>query len=217
MVNRVTRVHTFLQFGPLAVQGGFFFLCAMRLALVFMLFVLVGCSTTKLNPGKSGFTATYNLVSGQIPNTLVAHFPEDLGKSPVEYSVDQSLNGSLQMQSGALDSATKLFHKFDGENVSLQDATCLFLSKKTVQELRNEHIVQLTIPQGFTDKRRKFTVEEKLEYPVLIDGKTKKMDALHLQTLGKPRFSIWVLDSDSYPLIIRMDLGWQLLLSDIKT
>jgi len=83
------------------------------------------------------------------------------------------------MQAGALDSATKLFHKFDGESVSLQDATCLFLSKKTVQELRNEQVVQLTIPQGFTDKRRKFAVEEKLEYPVLRNGKTKKMDALH--------------------------------------
>jgi len=189
----------------------------MRLALIFVATVLVGCSTTKLNPGKSGWTATYNLVSGQIPNTLEAHFPKELEKSRVDYTVDQNLKGSVQMQLSALDSATKLFHKFDGEDQSLQDATCLLLSRKTLRELRNGQVVELIIPQGFTDKRRKFTLEEKLDYPVLINGKTKKMSALYLETLVKPRFRIWVLDDEAYPLIIRMDLGWQLLISDIKT
>ncbi len=189
----------------------------MRLALIFVATVLVGCSTTKLNPGKSGWTTTYNLVSGQIPNTLEAHFPKELEKSRVDYTVDQNLKGSVQMQLGALDSATKLFHKFDGEDQSLQDATCLLLSMKTLRELRNGQVVELIIPQGFTDKRRKFTLEEKLDYPELINGKTKKMSALYLETLVKPRFRIWVLDDEAYPLIIRMDLGWQLLLRGIKT
>ncbi|MDD3802921.1 MAG: hypothetical protein PHW02_00855 [bacterium] len=145
-------------------------------------------------------------------------FIVDLKKIGKDIEFDWSMtspvnsSGSVEIKEKALKNATYLFNYFsDGDNIIMYDSTTVFMSKAVYNALKKNETV--TIDAGDGDENLSFDDYE--DFPVIINGEEKNLYCIYSSSDLFGWF--WILDNQSFPLILKMDIGWTITLTEIVT
>ncbi len=117
--------------------------------------------------------------------------------------------GTVTMQPEAIATATKQYNYFDKADINLTDATCVWVSKAVFASLldgkptvmnsgkEDKTFLKKSLPEG-TDPT--------------IGG--KKADCIYTESEdGSEKY--WIMNNPEFPLILKMDLGWQIAIDAI--
>lgn len=122
--------------------------------------------------------------------------------------------GSVTMNTAAVSKADALFNYFTGGESKLEKETSMFISKKTFTEVSTTSQTRLKV-NGQSDTAT--VVNNTIaEFGVMVNGEFISIPAWELQGGSEVKYTIGVVESQKFPLITRMDLGWTIQLSEIK-
>ncbi|MGE3062331.1 MAG: hypothetical protein AB7T10_01700 [bacterium] len=131
-----------------------------------------------------------------------------------DWSMTSPMNssGNVIIREKALKNATSLFNYYsNGDTLDMEDYTSIWVSKAVYNALKNDDIV--TIDAGDGDET--LTFEEIQKFTVVINGEDKELDCIYASSDLFGWF--WILDSQKFPLILKMDIGWTITLTEIIT
>jgi hypothetical protein len=117
--------------------------------------------------------------------------------------------GTVTMQPEAIATATKQYNYFDKDDINLSDATCVWVSKAVFASLTAGK--STTMNSGRGDK--KFL---KKNIPAGSEPMAggKKIDCIYAESEdGSEKY--WIMKNAEFPLILKMDLGWQIAIDAI--
>ena len=118
--------------------------------------------------------------------------------------------GTIEVKPEALASATTLYNFFGPGPVSLDAATCVWVSKGLYQSLKKGETVLIDAGQG--DDEIKLNGTE--TFKTTVDGKAVDLPVLHATTTQGYEF--WIVDSEKDPIIVKMQLGFEIQLKEVK-
>jgi hypothetical protein len=125
-------------------------------------------------------------------------------------------SGHVLISNKAKSDATRYTNFFRGGELSLTDASTVWLSYKNFGDMP-ERKTTMQIDNGSPET---FYRPEKDEvYPIVkIKGEDKKIDAFIISNAadGKGGKTMWINGISSNPLIVKMDLGWTVELKEIR-
>jgi hypothetical protein len=123
-------------------------------------------------------------------------------------------SGSVTMSAGALSAATAFAHVFNGGDAKLDKETCLILSKQVFTGINANAQASLKI-NGAADT---VTVMSNAvdNFGFSVNGNMVSLEVWELQG-GDPKYTIGVLESSKFPLIYKLDIGWSMILTEIKS
>ncbi|HAV92316.1 TPA: hypothetical protein DCW38_03960 [candidate division WOR-3 bacterium] len=146
-------------------------------------------------------------------------FIVDVNKLSKDIAFDWSMtspvnsSGTAVLREKALSSATKLFNYFsDGDTLDFdEEYTSVWVSRAVYDALKKNDMV--TIDAGDGDETLTFEDIEKMT--VLIDGEDADLDCIYSSSDLFGWF--WILDNRKFPIIVKMDIGWTITLTEIIT
>ena len=122
--------------------------------------------------------------------------------------------GIVTMNATSVSKADALFNDFANGESKLEKETALFISKKIFGDVRANFQAALKVNgQGDTATIMGSTVAE---FGVNINGEFLSIPGWELQGGSEIKYTLGVIESQKFPLITRIDLGWTMLLSEIK-
>lgn len=123
-------------------------------------------------------------------------------------------SGSITMSPGATADAQALFSSFKGGDVKLDKETSLWASKKVINSISTTAQASLKI-NGASDT---VTVMGNTigDFNFTINGNIVVVPGSELQGGTDPKYTIDVLESAKFPLIFKLDIGWTMVLIEIK-
>jgi len=124
--------------------------------------------------------------------------------------------GHVTISPEAQGNATKYVNYFRGGELNLTDACTVWLSGKNFRDLsERKTIMQLdnNAPETFYLPK-----EDDVETVVKIKGEDKTVTGFKINNAedGKGNKTIWINDLSANSLIIKMDLGWSIVLKEIR-
>jgi len=121
-------------------------------------------------------------------------------------------SGNVIMTEKALKNAKLLFNYYsDGDTLKLEEYTSVWFSRAVYDALKKGEDV--TIDAGDGDEVLSF--EDYEDFPVIIDKEESSLKCIYSSSDLFGWF--WVLDSQKFPLILKMDIGWTITLTEIIT
>ncbi|MBT8218999.1 MAG: hypothetical protein KJP00_04210 [Bacteroidia bacterium] len=194
----------------------------MRLFLLTILFLAIHFSAQAQAPtcfGCSGSQMVYEVQSGEFHYSFLVSVTEK-SKERISFdwlmTIQDDNQGSLTMTNEALESADQLFSFYEkGSGKTINDATALWLSRKTFKALKAGELVKLN--PGDADVVFKRDEEYMGNQRIKALKKKYNMDP-NIKTLlaqGKGGKYIIVLDDATNPLILEMDVGFKLILEGL--
>jgi hypothetical protein len=125
-------------------------------------------------------------------------------------------NGHVTISNKAKGDATKYVNYFRGGELKLTDACTVWLSGKNFNDMPDKKTT-MTLDNGTPET---FYRPEKDEVnPVVkIKGEDKKLEAFMINNAvdGSGNKTMWINDISSNSLIVKMDLGWSIVLKEIR-
>jgi hypothetical protein len=126
----------------------------------------------------------------------------------------QRTEGSVDISAWAMNFATSQENYFNGGHRQLQNKTTVWLSRNSLKELKKNGSTIL-VP-NYRDSVT-LTSDTVLQMPMLVDGTLKNLPIIQASGTSKSgKKTYWILDDARFPLIIYMDLGWQVKLESIQ-
>ncbi|MES2619709.1 MAG: hypothetical protein V4615_02575 [Bacteroidota bacterium] len=165
---------------------------------------------------KPGTVLTYNVTMGEKKYQLIA----TLQKTGNEISFDWETTapagkkGNIAMNANAVSKADALYTDFSGGETKLDKETCFFISSKVFNEIASTAQANLKL-SGATDT---VTVLSNTisEFNFSVNDNLVAVPGWELEGGSEIKYTIDVLESVKFPLIVRMDLGWTIQLASIK-
>jgi hypothetical protein len=124
--------------------------------------------------------------------------------------------GHINISSDARSKATKYINYFSGGDLNLTDASAVWLSSESYLDLPTKS-TDMTFDDG--DEESFYRSENLEAEPVVkIKGKNKKLKVFLLNNSADDDGdkTLWINDSESNPLIIKMKLGFTIELKEIR-
>jgi hypothetical protein len=133
-----------------------------------------------------------------------------------EMTAPVNKSGHVNISKTAAIDSKKYMNYFKGGNLTLTDASTVWMTgenfgempdKKTTMQFDNNE------PEAFYRKD-----EAETEHTIKYKGKEMKLDIFKVDNdkEGSDHRQVWVQGISSFPLIVRMDLGWTIRLKEIK-
>lgn len=117
--------------------------------------------------------------------------------------------GTVTMQPEAIAAATKQYNYFDKAEINLTDATCVWVSKGVFASLK---VGKPTIMNS--GKADKIFLKKDLPEASQPTAGGKAIDCLYAESEdGTEKY--WIMNNAEFPLILKMDLGWQIAIDAI--
>lgn len=124
-----------------------------------------------------------------------------------------NLKGNVTLTAGALANATGQVNMFSGGPLSLTDRTTVWLSKTVFNSLKTEFQARVSVDGG-TPITLLNNYEDK--YNVPVDGKDTGLNIIYAEEQSGKPYHYWILNDAENPLIVKMELGWTIELTEIK-
>ncbi len=142
------------------------------------------------------------------------------GKGGIDFNYEmtnsKNTKGHVLISADAKNEATKYVNYFGGGELSLTDACTVWLSGKNFSDMpEKKTTIQIddNIPETF------YRPEKDEVTPVVkIKGEDKKMDVFIINNAadGTGNKTMWINGISSNSLIVKMDLGWTIVLKEIR-
>lgn len=166
---------------------------------------------------KPGTILNYEVKMGKVQYQLSVTI-KSLGNEIIyewETSTPSNKKGSVKMTADAINNATALFHVFENGAVHLDNQTSLWLSKK-IQSDVGANAEALIKMNGATDTATLMS-NTISEVGMLLDGNFITVPGWELEGGGDIKMLVGAVESVKFPLIYRLENGWTLLLTEIKS
>jgi len=131
-----------------------------------------------------------------------------------DWSMTSPINssGAVTIREKALKNATSLFNYYaDGDTLDFDDYTSVWVSNAVYNALKKNEPV--TIDAGDGDEMLTYENNERMS--VLINGENTDLDCIYSSSDLFGWF--WILDNGKFPIIVKMDIGWTITLTEIIT
>lgn len=171
-----------------------------------------GAQTLKL---KAGSVLTYKVTNmGKTYNFVVTLKTWDPDRT-FDYEMSEPANtkGNVTITAVALASATAQTNMFSGGPMTLKDGTTVWLSKAVFNSLKTDFQARIT-----ADGSAPVTLLNNYEdqYQATVDGKATGINIIYAEEQSGKPYKYWVVNDAENPLIVKMDLGWTIELTDVK-
>lgn len=128
---------------------------------------------------------------------------------------EKNISGEVTLEQQARDKAVIYRNYFsDSSESDFTDTSTVWMSKKNFNELKKGSTI-MTVDENGAER---FDKKETATLGVIYKGKGMNLHMLHA-TNGKTDDNlreVWVLDQASQPLILQMDMGFKIVLKEIK-
>lgn len=166
---------------------------------------------------KPGTILTYDVNANQKQYKFIVTL-KTVGKEvSFDWSMTEPVNkfGTVTMSAEALANATALKNYFTGGVSALSNETSVWVSQKVFNEVAQNAAANIKINgSGDTTTLMSNTI---VEYGFNVNGNVVVVPGFELQGGADPKYTVGVIESGKFPVIYKMDLGWTIVLSDIKT
>ena len=168
---------------------------------------------------KKGDKLVYQVNAGGSEYEFIVTLNEP-GENALDFNYEMTnsskTSGHVTISGNAKTDATKYVNYFRGGDLNLTDACTVWLSNKNFGDMSGKKTT-MTIDN---DAPETFYLPENDEvYPVVkIKGEDKKIGAFIINNAvdGSGNKTMWINDISSNSLIVKMDLGWSIVLKEIR-
>uniref|UniRef100_A0A7C3N7W2 DUF3108 domain-containing protein n=1 Tax=candidate division WOR-3 bacterium TaxID=2052148 RepID=A0A7C3N7W2_UNCW3 len=164
---------------------------------------------------KSGTTLVYEVSSWGDMYTLKVEIEKIKGDLTYKYTLSDGNvvgEGEINISKKSLENSIKIFMNFwDGGIVDTKEKTSILFSKKVFRDLVNKKEVTIDVGDG----EEHLTFGNKDSYFCVVDGKEIELKCINASSDLFGYFSI--LDDYSFPLILKMEVGYIIELKEIIT
>ncbi|MCO5232753.1 MAG: hypothetical protein LC105_06975 [Chitinophagales bacterium] len=126
--------------------------------------------------------------------------------------------GDINISKDATASATDLYNYFSGGEVTLDNQTSVWLSRKIFEEIKDKGKVVISTdkssPKTFKVIKAKNDADK--YYKVLVDGEYEYIPCIQIATEDGSQ-EIWITDNPNNPLILKMFIGFSIELFFVNT
>lgn len=168
---------------------------------------------------KAGDKLVYQVNAGGSEYEFIVTL-NDPGKNALDFNYEMTnssnTSGHVTISDKAKSDATRYVNYFRGGELNLTDACTVWLSGKNFSDMPNKK----TVMQLDNNAPETFYRPEKDEVsPVVkIKGEDKKLDAFIINNAadGSGKKTMWIHGISSNSFIVKMDLGWTIVLKEIR-
>ncbi len=165
---------------------------------------------------KPGAVLTYDVNMAGKKYQFIATLKKLGNEIAFDWKMTDPINktGSVAMSATAVSKADALFNYFTGGESKLEKETSMFISGKTFNDAATNFQASLKVNgQSDTATVLSSTVAE---LGVTVNGDFLSIPGIELQGGSDLKYTIGVVETQRFPLITRMDLGWTIQLMEIK-
>lgn len=166
---------------------------------------------------KPGTVLTYDVSSGGKNYQFVATITKLGNEISFDWKMTAPVNksGSVNMNAAAVSSADALFNYFSGGVSNLDKETSVWISKKLFNDIAAKAEAPIKV-NGAADTAT--TMSNTIsEFNFNLNGNLVAIPGWELEGGSDIKYTIDVIESVKFPIIYRMDLGWTIQLSEIKS
>lgn len=135
-----------------------------------------------------------------------------------DYEMTNATNtkGSVFISAAAMDDAISQNNMFSGGEMKLMDKTTVWVSQKVITDMEEDGVAGV-LPDGVNQvKIRQKKVAHDYKANNAISGKMMENLSYVYAESDDSKFKYWIHLDKTYPLILKMDIGWSLWLKEIK-
>ena len=166
---------------------------------------------------KPGAVLTYDVNQGGKKYQLIATIKKLDTEILFDWKCTEPINqtGKVAISTNAVSKADAVFSMFMGGESKLENETALFLSKKTFNDVQTNTESKMKV----TGKNDTLTLMSNTiaEFGVTVDGNFLSIPGWELQGGSEIKYTIQAVESQKFPLITKLDLGWTMQLLEIKS
>lgn len=166
---------------------------------------------------KPGTVLTYDVNTNEKKYQFVVTLKKLGDEIAFDWKMTEPVNktGTVLMSANAVAKADALLNNFSGGESKLEKETSVFISRKIFSDVSSTSSSSIKL-NGANDTA---TVMSNTisEFNFNLNGNLVSIPGWELQGGGDIKSTVDVLESFKFPIIFRMDLGWTILLSEIKT
>jgi hypothetical protein len=171
-------------------------------------------------------TATWEVNNDGNVYSFIASNPKGAVSTDFEFdwamTTGDNLNGHIKITAAAMKSATGQNNYFGPrlKNATLTDKTTIWISQDVFTQLSKKGSAKMDVGNGeetFSVVEWKTDNEDKAAFKdnVIVKGIDKTLVTLHVKNDDGSR-QLWILNNIQNPLIVKMDLGWTIVLKSVK-
>ena len=171
-------------------------------------------------------TATWEVNNDGNVYSFIASNPKGAVTTDFEFdwamTTGDNLNGHIKITAAAMKSAIGQNNYFGPrlKNATLSDKTTIWVSQDVFALLSKKGSAKMDVGNGeetFTVAEWKTGNEDKAAFNdnVIVKGNDKTLVTLHVKNDDGSR-QLWILNNAQNPLIVKMDLGWTIVLKSVK-
>lgn len=166
---------------------------------------------------KVGTVLTYDVNSGGKKYQFIATIKKYDSEISFGWKMTEPVNksGTVNMNTAAVAKAEALFNYFNGGVSNLDKETSVFISRKIFSDVAANASANMKV-NGASDTATVLS-NTISEFNFNINGELVNVPGWELQGGSEIKYTIDVIESEKFPLIVRMDLGWTIALSEIKS
>lgn len=165
---------------------------------------------------RPGTVLTYDVNMGGKQYKFIATLKKAGDEIAFDWKMTEPINktGTVNMSAAAVKSADALFNYFTGGTSNLEKETSVFLSKKVFDDVAANAEVLLKV-NGASDTatRMSNTIGE---FNFNLNGNLIAVPSWELEGGNEIKYKVVAIESRQFPLIVQMDLGWTIVLAEIK-
>lgn len=166
---------------------------------------------------KPGTVLTYDVSSAGKNYKFIVTIKSLGNEIAFDWKMTEPINksGSVVMSANAVAKADALFNYFNGGASNLDKETSVWISKKLFDDISAKAEAPIKV-NGAADTA---TVMSNTisEFNFNLNGNLVAVPGWELQGGSDIKYTIDVIESTKFPIITRMDLGWTIQLSEIKS
>ena len=168
---------------------------------------------------KKGDKLVYQVKAGSNEYDFIVTINEE-GENGIDFNYEMTnankTSGHVTISNKARSEATKYVNFFRGGELKLTDASTIWLSGKNFSDMPNKKTT-MTLDSGAPEIFYRPENDE-VNPVVKIKGEDKKLDAFIINNGadGSGNKTMWINGISSNSLIVKMDLGWSIVLKEIK-
>ena len=166
---------------------------------------------------KPGTVLTYDVSSAGKNYKFIVTIKSLGNEIAFDWKMTEPINksGTVVMSANAVSKADALFNYFNGGASNLDKETSVWISKKLFNDISAKAEAPIKV-NGAADTATVMgnTISE---FNFNLNGNLVAVPGWELQGGSDIKYTIDVIESTKFPIITRMDLGWTIQLSEIKS
>ena len=166
---------------------------------------------------KPGTQLIYNVTRGKEKYNLHVTLKKAVNEMAFVWQTDtpDGKSGNITIAPGALATSNAVYTNFNAGEIKLQDACALFISKKIFNDAGTTSQASLKL-NGSSDT---LTVMNNTisEFNFTMDGNLMTVPGWELQGGPGNKYTLDVFESVKFPVIFKLDIGFTMTLTEVKT